>query len=97
MCWLNPRPPTHTHTHTPASPFSSSDLEEASNPKVTPRRSVHILGPAAAGWRLEAGESRRGRVLLLSTCLECGARSVCLSVCLSVSVRREKERERMNG
>lgn len=40
VCWAKPQPP---------SPFSSSDLEEASNPKVTPRRSVHILGPAD-GW-----------------------------------------------
>lgn len=79
-------PPTHTHTHTLASPFSSSDLEEASNPKVTPRRNVHILGPAAAGWRLErlgsqgVGEfscRQPASSVALGPC-------VCLSVCLSV-------------
>lgn len=77
MCWAKPQPP---------SPFSCCDLEEASNPKVTPRRSVHILG-SADGRRLGVKVCEGSPVVNLPRAW----RSVCLSVCLSVL------RERMNG
>lgn len=78
-------------SHSPPSPFSSSDLEEASSPKVTPRRSVHILGLAMAAWRLRVKVCEISPVVNLPRVW----RSVCVCVCLSVSAKQE--RERMNG
>lgn len=63
-----------------SSPLSCSDLEEASNPKVTPRRKVHILGPETAGRRLGAEGCEGSPVVDLPRAW----RSVRLSVCLSV-------------
>lgn len=41
-----------------SSPLICSDPEEASNPKVTPKRSLHILDRASGVGHLSSWESR---------------------------------------